>query len=192
MIKHSDATPIKDVLIRDNEPWRARILAQIQHYKAFAPYYRTVRKFLEDSLAVNTNSISSLNVHLMSQVCEYLGVTFNHIVFSQATLGIGGVAEADEWSLELTKALGGREYINPPGGISFYDNAKYERAGIKLTFLRSRLTPYKQKNDKFESGLSIIDAMMFNEPSAIREMLDEVEFIPGAASNLVGAGGEES
>jgi hypothetical protein len=99
------------------------------------------------------------------------------------------VATADEWALEITKALGAQEYINPPGGMSFFDNAKYERAGIKLTFLGSRLTPYKQRGGRFESGLSIIDVMMFNAPGTIRDMLDDIELIPGGAARPVGVGG---
>ena len=189
LMKHPHTAPIKDVMIRDNEPWKARILAQIYHYKAFAPYYQKVREFLEESLASDAKTISLLDVHLLVQVCKYLGLPFKYMVYSQASLSIGAVADSDEWALEVTKALGGCEYINAPGGIGFYDNAKYERAGIKLTFLRSRLPAYKQRDDKFEGGLSIIDAMMFNEPNAIREMLDDVEFIPGGAANQVDRGG---
>jgi hypothetical protein len=191
LIKHPHTTAIKDVLIRDNEPWKARILAQISHYKAFAPYYRIIREFLEDSFTFSTNTISSLNIHLMVQVCKYLGVPLKHLVLSQASLSIGVVADADEWGLAITKALGGQEYVNAPGGISFFDKAKYDRAGINLTFLSSRLRPYKQRNNKFESGLSIIDVMMFNEPSTIRDMLDDVEFTSGGAANSVDVGAAE-
>ncbi len=192
LVKHPHTAPIKDVLIRDHEPWKARILAQIYHYKAFAPYYRIVREFLEDNLACGADTICSLDVHLMAEVCKYLGVPFRHLVYSQASLSIGAVADSDEWALEVTKALGGQEYINAPGGADFYDNAKYEKAGIKLTFLKPRLLPYQQRNNKFESGLSIIDVMMFNDPHAIRDMLDDVEFIPGGAADSVDVGGPES
>jgi hypothetical protein len=191
LVKHARETPIKDVLIRDDEPWRTRILAQIDHYKASAPYSRDVREFLKDGLAFSANTISALNVHLLTRACEYLGVPFRYLLYSQSSLCVGAVTAPDEWALEITKALGAQEYINPPGGMSLFDNAKYERAGIKLSYLRPRLTPYKQRGEKFESGLSIIDAMMFNEPSTIRDMLDDVEFIPGGAANSFDVGGEE-
>ena len=39
------------------------------------------------------------------------------------------------------------------------------------------LPTYDQRNTPFEPGLSIIDVMMFNEPKAIRAMLDQCKLV---------------
>ena len=88
-------------------------------------------------------------------------------------LKIDKVEAPDEWALNITKALGYDTYINPPGGMSFFDRKKYEAENINLEFLKINLKPYIQRIGKFEEGLSIIDAMMFLKPEEINEMLDD-------------------
>lgn len=64
-------------------------------------------------------------------------------------------------------------YVNAPGGKSFFDRIKYKEACIKLEFIQSLLPPYVQKIGHFESGLSILDVLMFNSKDIIKEMLEE-------------------
>ena len=65
------------------------------------------------------------------------------------------------------------EYVNPPGGLNFFNRDKYEKAGIKLLFQQPILTPYSQCQPfAFEEGLSIVDVMMFNSKEQINKMLD--------------------
>ena len=182
LVKHPISTPIADVRVRSGEPWRERIFAQLAHYKKTAPYYVQVVSFLKDALDTNLEGIAALNVHLLAKCCCYLEVPFHYTTFSTSSLSAMKVDSPDEWGLRAATAFNAVEYINAPGGISFYDRDKYQRAGVCLTFLRPRLRRYDQKRDHFVSGLSIIDVMMFSEPAAIREMLDDVERISGEGS----------
>jgi hypothetical protein len=186
LAKHPHSTPIMNVRVRDDEPWREKILAQLVHYRRIAPYYDQVISMLKDAFDTNLDRIAALNVHLLKKCCSFLDVPFKYTVFSTCALSGIKVNSADEWALQTAKAFGAVEYINPPGGLGLYDNAKYESAGIRLTFLKPRLRRYDQRCDHFVSGLSIIDVMMFNRPSTIREMLDEVDFIPGSAALTAG------
>ena len=79
----------------------------------------------------------------------------------------------NEWALEITRALGYDTYVNPIGGIDFFDKTKYNNENIKLEFLGSNLTSYVQKLGHFEAGLSIIDVMMFNSIEEIQNMLED-------------------
>ena len=185
LVKHSHSTPIMNVRIRRAEPWRERILAQLAHYRRIAPYYVEVISMLKDAFDTNLDGIAALNVHLLEKCCSYLEVPFRYTTFSTCSISGIKVSSADEWALRTAKAFGAAEYINPPGGIGLYENAKYENAGFRLTFLKPRLRPYDQRRDHFVSGLSIIDVMMFNNPSTIRDMLDEVDFIPGGTAEPV-------
>ena len=92
-------------------------------------------------------------------------------------LPIGNVNEPDEWALEIVKSMNAVEYYNPTGGIEFFNRQKYTDANIKLNFLKFNIQPYKQINDSFEPGLSVIDAMMFNSPEDINIMLDNFELL---------------
>ena len=167
-------TLIKDIKINNKEDWKRKILAQIQHYKKVAPYYRRVVALLEDIFANDFEDITTLNKVSLECICKFLGFERNLEIFSQMHLDIEAANAPDEWALNICKAIAGAtEYINPIGGLSFFDRNKYENAGIKISFQRMEITEYFQKRDVFESGLSILDVMMWNDVDEINRMLDK-------------------
>ena len=90
-------------------------------------------------------------------------------------LSIAPVNAPDEWALNICRAIPDvTEYWNPPGGMAFFDRTKYQTAGIGLVFQKMKLKSYPQGNgsEGFIEGLSIIDVMMFNDPTQIQAMLE--------------------
>lgn len=178
LVKHSHQAVIKDVEIDNGQPWQRKLLAQLAPYKRIAPYYRTVSALVETALAGEHSSIVDLNKATLEAVCRYLGIEKPLPIFSTMDLPIDTPSAADEWALNICKALGGvEEYWNPPGGQEFFDKSKYDSAGIKLKFHKPNLRVYDQKREPFEAGLSIIDVMMFNSPEEIGRMMDDYELI---------------
>ncbi len=175
--KHHRNTLIKDIKIRD-EDWRARIFAQLNHYKK-APYFYSTIKVLEDCFNISTNDITLLNVHVLKQICKYLNINFNYQIFSEMNLSIVFVKAPGDWALNISKACHADTYINPPGGMDIFDSQAFKNAGIKLEFLSTNLTPYSQYRKTFEPGLSIIDVMMFNSVDEINNMLNNYQLISG-------------
>ena len=171
-------TLIKDVEINNNENWESKILAQLQHYKKKAPNYFKVISLLNDIFSQKYEDIVTLNKTSLEKTLQYLGIEKGLEVFSKMNLQIEEVNAPDEWALNICKAIVGTdEYWNPPGGQSFFDKSKYDNAGIKLKFQNIQLIEYNQNRDIFESGLSILDVMMFNSVEEINEMLDKYELI---------------
>ena len=159
--------------------WQEKIFAQLQHYKKKSPFYKETVDVIKNGFAEKTDSITKLNFNTLRAVCEYLKIPFNCTIFSERNLKIDPVSVPDEWALNICKALKYDEYINPPGGMEFFDPVKYDRAGIKLIFEKPSLEFYSQRRgpDNFEPGLSIIDVMMFNSPEQINDMLAKYEHI---------------
>lgn len=177
LLKKSGAL-IKDVRIKTEEEWRQKIMAQLEHYKKFAPYYLEVKEMLAELFEKDFTDIVALNKEALSSVCRYLNIATKIRVFSKMNLEIDPPAAPDEWALNTCKKIKGvDEYWNPPGGKKFYDKNKYERANISLKFQNINLAPYPQKRAVFEPKLSIIDVMMFNSPEKINKMLDDYELI---------------
>ena len=175
--KHPMKTVIKDVKICDSEPWQEKVFKQLVHYKRKAPYYEDVIQLIRNAFIYRTESISNLNTHLLAEVCKYIGIPFKRMAFADIGFSIDNVDAPDEWALKICKAIGADTYVNPPGGIEFYDRNKYAKAGINLQFLKVNLRPYNQGREFFEVGLSIIDVMMFNSPQEIQMMLDDYELV---------------
>ena len=128
---------------------------------------------------MQTDSIVKINYSTLKSVCEYLEIPFDCEIFSEMNLNIEQVNAPDEWALNITKALGYSEYWNPEGGLDFFDREKYKNAGIDLKFQKINLKPYSQRRgpENIETGLSIIDVLMFNEKSYINEMLQDYKLL---------------
>ena len=178
LIKHSRETKIQDIIIKNSFDWRDRIFRQLEHYKKRAPYYYDTMDVLKEALNIETESIVELNENALKVLCSYIGVKFESETFSKMDLKLNKVNAPDEWALNICRALGNvDEYWNPIGGLSFFDRMKYENANIKIKFLKFNMQRYSQRRAQFESGLSIVDVMMFNEPEKIDKMLDDYELL---------------
>jgi hypothetical protein len=177
LVKHSYKATIKEVKIRIEEPWQDKIFQLLIHYKNKSPCYKEVIGFLENAFSFKTDSITELSAHLLAETCRYIGIPFCRAIFSEMNIAIEKASAPDEWAINICKALAADTYINPPGGMDFYDRSKYVQADIKLQFLKVNLRPYKQWGEHFEEALSIIDVMMFNKPQEIQAMLDDYQIL---------------
>ena len=169
---------IKDLVIDNSQNWKGKLLAQLQPYKKIAPNYFKVMKLINEVLGRDYNFLVDLNLAILQHICDYLSIEHNISVFSEMDLQIDTPEAPDEWALNICKALGNiDEYWNPPGGQSFFDKSKYDAAGINLKFQSVNLKPYSQSRENFETGLSIIDLLMFNSIEEIHGMLDDYTLI---------------
>jgi len=178
LIRHSQKTLIKDIKIDNGQNWKQKIFSQLHHYKKISPFYFKVMKIVEKIFEKDYNDIVSLNKETIIVICKYLDIDREIPIFSKMNLSIEIPKAADEWALNICNSLSNiSEYWNPPGGQSFFDISKYEKAGIKLKFHKIILNPYEQKREIFEPGLSIIDALMFNSPEKVNRILEQYELI---------------
>jgi hypothetical protein len=173
LAKHSYHASINEIQIHNGLNWKAKIIAQLEHYKKIAPHFRVVKQLVQEILNTDTQSLLEINVHSLKIICQYLHISFQPIFFSELNIPFEDIHSPDEWGLETAKALKADTYWNLPGGKSFYDAQKYERNNIRLCFLTNNLKPYNQKRIPFIPALSIIDVMMFNPLEAIHQMLDD-------------------
>jgi hypothetical protein len=172
--KHPREILIKDVLVLSGQEWRRKIIAQLEHYRKKAPFFKETTDMVKDCLfsaETETLHLSRINIAILKKVCLRLDIKFDYSIFSEMDLQIGEISDPGEWALSISELLGVEEYINPPGGREIFDPSKFSAKGIGLKFLKPELSPYLQKGYEFVSGLSIIDVMMWNSKEEIRKML---------------------
>lgn len=178
LLNVSRNTIIKDILINNNIVWKSKIIAQLQPYKKVAPYYYKVIELITKVFKEEYTSIVKLDQVFLEMVCEYLGFPKKLYVFSEMKIEIETPKTADEWALNICKKLGNSiTYINPIGGLDFFDRNKYKENDIDIFFQKMEIGVYDQKRTIFEPGLSIIDVLMFNSVHDINVMLDQYELI---------------
>lgn len=176
--KHHREEKIKNITIDRNRHFETEILGKIRSsYKKRAPYYKEVLELFEDCLFYKAEHISEYNEYAMQKVCEYLNISFDYQVYSKMNLNLGEVKEAGDWALEISKAMGADEYVNPIGGRFLFDIQKFKQNNIQLSFLEQELIPYNQKKKSFIEGLSMIDVMMFNSKDEIQEYMKNARIL---------------
>lgn len=177
LVKQSRDTSIKDKIINNSINWQKKILAQITHYKKKAPYYNDVLILLDAIFKEQTESIVDLNYKSLKLICDYLDITTPIKIWSEMNLEIEKVNAPDEWALNICKKINASTYINPIGGLSFFDKKKYLTTNIDIKFIKSKEILYNQFDNNFTPWLSIIDILMFNSKNNIKNMLEQVNYI---------------
>jgi hypothetical protein len=177
LASHARNTLIKDISPADVENSKDRILRQIEHYKKTAPCYRLVRALIGDCFAAAPGSITEMNAGYLKATCDYIGIDYTIEISSQMNFDYSGVQDAGEWALRMSEQLQAEAYINPASGMELFNKARFDQSRISLQFLQPVLKEYDQRRKQFEPGLSIIDVMMFNEPAAIKNLLNDYQLV---------------
>jgi WbqC-like protein len=158
------------------------VLGKISHYKRNAPYYAQVCDIVRSAFTgVTDDSLVSLNVSALREVCVYLGIPFHPQICSQLAIDYPDRLGAGEWAPWIAGRLGAGVYINPIGGRGLFDPANFARAGVKLQFLDFAPFIYDTPGYDFEPGLSILDVLMWNKPDAIVRAIHENSALVSAA-----------
>ncbi|MEQ9411159.1 MAG: WbqC family protein [Fuerstiella sp.] len=166
------STPIREVQIDGRQAWQDDLFNNLDAYRLRrAPHYAETIEFLKVTLSLQTEQLSELLIHCLRCCCEYLKLPLDCHVFSRMQLSLPSISDPGDWAFETAKAVGASSYINPPGGQSLFNPEKFREANIRLQFLTAELPAYHQGRQEFIPGLSIIDALMWNEVSAVRDMV---------------------
>jgi hypothetical protein len=171
--QHAQSEAIRKIEIADHQNWRRSVPGKLAHYKNRAPRAEQTLGLVRDCLTLETDSLCRLNVNALEQVCEHLGVAFRYSQFSEMELDLGPVEAPGDWALRISEAMSADEYVNPPGGVDLFDEEAFAHSSIELTIRNLPTFEYDCGLFDFIPDLSIIDVLMWNEPTEIKAFLDE-------------------
>lgn len=163
---------IQDVKIIPSSEWKTRIFGQLAHYRRQAPFYSSVLQLVEHCLENDTDSLAEFNTSILLKVCEYLGIHFDYLLESDLEIRRQAHANLSDWICAIAVNLGADEFINPPGGVHLYDRQRFKALGVKLTIQSFTNMVYETGGYTFEPALSILDVMMWNSRTEIKQYLD--------------------
>jgi hypothetical protein len=180
-------TKIKDIQISQQSYWREQLIKQLSVYEK-APYYNETINLIKSLMEFTDPSLVKWHQHCIQKINQYLQLDCKVEIFSELNIEIEDVYGPDEWSLNICKSLGAIEYVNPPQGIGLFNEEKFTENEIELTFLQNNLSPYPQFTDEFQSGLSIIDVLMFNHPKEALRIISDYQTYTKKDKLLIGEG----
>jgi WbqC-like protein family len=166
-VVHRLGQNIQDTRIADphwaKKHWRT--LAQTYAHAAHFPGYR---ERLEDLfLHMEATHLSQVNHRLLTAICGILGIT-THISWSRDYELIAGQTER---LVSLCLQAGASTYLSGPAAKSYLREHLFAEAGIQLQYFDYFGYPlYRQLYGPFQHGVTILD-LLFNEgPTAIKYM----------------------
>ena len=175
--RSSSATLIKDVEIDDGAGPRRRraLLRTIENFYKRAPSFDAVYPLIERVIGGPFTRIADMARASLREVCAYLGISVT-IVESSAIYGNAHLKGQDR-VIDTCRVERASDYINAIGGRALYSRETFLAHGIRLHFLHTAASEYRQFKTPFVPALSVIDVLMFNRMEKARELVDRYELI---------------
>lgn len=150
---------------------RVKLLNKFRGAYARAPHFEQCYVLLEGIVQHQDSNLFRYIHHSILQVCAYLGINTKIKISSEFPTDYS--LQGQEKILEICKFTGADVYINAVGGAGLYCRNDFSTRGIDLYFIRARPVKYSQFEAPFVPWLSIIDVLMFNPLSLVRDWVNE-------------------
>ena len=160
---------ISQISLTENLHFKTKILHQVNTYYHKSAYFDIGYSLLEQIVFFPDLNLASFLEHSIRVICSYLDI--NTTIIRTSELNTYDMCKKQYRIFEYCKQLRADTYINSIGGQKLYDPQEFANHGITLKFLKSDFPPYKQFNNEFVPGLSILDAIMFCSKEQLQEML---------------------
>ncbi len=166
---------ICDLELVDERHWRDKLMRTIRQAYGAAPCYAPVSALLENIINYSAVRLSEYLVNSLREIVCYLSLETN--IERTSHVYQNAYMKGQERIQDICRKERANVYVNPIGGLDLYDRASFLEQDIRLNFLRTRPISYSQGKGKHVPWLSIVDVLMFNEPSAVRKLLGEMDLI---------------
>lgn len=162
--KASDFLDVRDRRISD-ELDSSKMMNTFEQSYGKAPYWEKYKDLLTEILEYPDRNLFNFITNSTATIATTLSIDSKILVSSD--IEIDKTLKAQDRVLAICRSLRATEYINSIGGLDLYQKSAFAELGINLKFLSSNLTPYPQFSEPFVEALSIVDALMFIEPSKL-------------------------
>lgn len=166
---------ICDIELADESGWRGKLLRTIRQAYGRAPCYPQVSTLLEKVISYPSIRLDEFLLNSLHEVVNYLSLKVEIVSTSRSYKNTH--LKGQDRILDICRQEGADIYINPIGGVDLYDRAGFSNQDLSLYFLRPRPISYSQGKGDHVAWLSIMDVLMFNEPTEVRRLLAEIDLI---------------
>ena len=166
---------INEIRVQNNEPIIEKTKKTLWNAYHKCNEFEKVFPLLCEVLDNGRDNLAEYLEFSIRKICQYLEIETELYVSSE--IEKNNALHGEEKVLDICDKMGANVYYNAVGGRELYHFEKFEKYGVKLSFVKTNEIEYPQKNDKFVPNLSIIDVMMYNNISKIKRMLQEYTII---------------
>ena len=157
-----------------------KILTTIEFTYKRAPHFDVIFPLIESCFKSSNRLISEFAANSIRVISNYLDFKTEFSFSSEFHRSTENYEKARRL-MDICRKENADIYINSIGGKAIYSKEEFLSKGIELLFLKNNENiTYSQsplRKETFESNLSIIDVLMFNDRESVMEMIQNFELI---------------
>ncbi len=158
---------INETHLSIDEKWRSAFYKTMTQAYRKAPYFSKVMDQILPIFHAEYESVADMAINSIASVYDYLGMKHSFAKSSVCAPATRELNKSDRL-IEITKRHGYKGYVNAASGRHLYSTDYFKTQGVELSYIKSEPIQYTQLADEFVPGLSIIDAMMFNDAETLK------------------------
>lgn len=152
--------------------WINSFYKMLFHGYTKSPFFRQAIDPIMSVFSRRYANAADLAIESIRAVYDYLELDIRGMKSSLLSPETQRLKGADRL-ISITQLLGSSNYVNAPGGRLLYSKSYFNANSVKLSFVDSEVIQYPQFSERFVESLSIIDVLMFNSPSRVREFFED-------------------
>jgi hypothetical protein len=160
---------IDEVEIDNEQDWGRKHWRSIETYYRNAPFFSLYAEFFEETLTQRWDRLSNLNIYVISNICETLGIR-THFVNSRS-LGLSG--RKTDRLIQICRACAATRYLSGPSARNYIEAYKFAAVGVEVEYMVYDYPPYPQQFGPFIEGASIVDLLFNCGPKSIEYIVAE-------------------
>jgi WbqC-like protein family len=158
-------TPINQVQICQDQPWKATHWRTLRHSYSKAPFFKRYAPLLEPIYQTDSGLLSDFVINLTRLLTQTLGIDHTRFVKSSDVATFGAKTER---LIGLLTAVGATHYITGPAARSYMDESLFHAVGITTEYMQYDYSDYDQLYPPFDPAVSILDLLFMKGPDASR------------------------
>lgn len=148
---------ILDVRVDNQSPWQRKHEGSLVTWYGGAPFFKDYFPFFKETLAVDWQKLSELNVRIIRGMLDVLSIK-TPISF-ESDLSIN--TTSTQRIIDICKELKADTYLSGTGGKDYLEEALFQENGIRLVYQEFKHPVYPQRYEPFVPYMSIVD-LLFN------------------------------
>lgn len=161
---------ICDTQLAFSDKDKKKLLKTIESTYKKAPYFEEAFQLINGVIMKDYKLIHELAEESIMAFCRFISIRVN---FKSSRDYMNNNLNKADRLIDICKIEKSDRYINAEGGKELYSKEVFAKEGIELLFLQTKDVSYKQFNEYYIPNLSIMDVMMFNDKSSIRNLLKQ-------------------
>ncbi len=170
----TEKTLIKDIEIAWDRKWSSKHWATLQQSYCKSPFFVKYAPWLKSLYSARPTKLADFTIELTIAIARELGIHGKRFVRS-SELGVAG--ERIDRLLAILQKVGADHYISGPSAKEYIQDSNFERAGIRLEYIKYDYPAYEQLFPPYDPQVSILDLLFMTGSRA-------PEYIWGGKSSI--------